>query len=116
MRKLKISGYNKYDRYQILKSGYNSYEKLRKKEDEGIRPFFRNRDFNRDKRKEEKKNKKNKWFQTKNSKENESQFSSVFFVPATPGSVLLKMLKKTEERFKIDNKSRKQVEESISTN
>ena len=33
-------------------------------------------------------------------------FSSVFFVPATPGSELLKMLKKTENKYQISTSSR----------
>ena len=40
-------------------------------------------------------------------------FKSVYFVEPTPGSVLLKMLKKTESEYKIDDKCRiKFVEKS----
>ena len=50
MIKLKISGYNEYDRLQILKSGMNAYQKLRSKEEEGLRPFLGQRSFGQQKR------------------------------------------------------------------
>ena len=101
MTELRASGYSEKDRYEILRSGIKSYESLRKQEEEGKRPFFRNRNFNRKQRITEKEAKKGNWFKQKDNK-----FSSVFFVPPTPGSQLLKMLKKIEDKFKIDEKSR----------
>ena len=58
MTELKASGYSEKDRLQILKSGIIRYEKLKKKEEENIRPFFRKRNFRRSERAEEKKSKK----------------------------------------------------------
>ena len=55
MTEVKASGYSEFDRYEILKSGINRYESLRRKEEEGLRPFFRNRNFQRNFRDEEKK-------------------------------------------------------------
>ena len=104
MKELKMSGYNEHDRFQIIKSGYNNYENLKRKEKDGIRPFYRCRNFERKQRKEEKNTKKTSWYKEKNNKA--QKFSSVFFVPSTPGSKLLKMLKKTEEENKIDDQSR----------
>ena len=107
---LKISGYNSFDRYQILQSGFNCYEKLRSKVDNGSRPFYRNRHFEKRKRKYEKLEKKTSWFTKKASgtrgPPSPSPFSSVFFVPSTPGSVLLSMLRKTEEQHQISSTSR----------
>ena len=54
MKQLRASGYSEWDRYEILKSGVNRYEALRKKEMEGKRPFFRERNFQRNERDEEK--------------------------------------------------------------
>ena len=106
MVKLKMSGYSKNDRYQILRSGINAYEKLRLKEEKGKRPFYRPRIFEESKRKKEKHDKKKNWYK-RNSRNNiGNKFSSVFFVPATPGGLLLKMLKETEEKFQIDENSR----------
>merc|ERR1711954_53044 len=59
MLELKMSGYNAGDRYQILCSGFRNYDKLRAKEDKGLRPFYRNNKYERSKRQQEKiKNKK----------------------------------------------------------
>ena len=91
MAELKASGYTERDRYEILRSGISSYENLRKKEEEGSRPFFRNRFFERNKRNAEKEMKKGNWFKQKQNK-----FTTVFFVSPMPGSDLLKMLKLTE--------------------
>ena len=96
-----MSGYNAYDRYQIIISGYTNYNNLRDKELKGLRPFYRNKNFQRSDRKALKFQKKTDWF--KNSNKNRvHNFKSVFFVPSTPGSELLKMLRETEyERQRI---------------
>ena len=57
MTELKASGYTEIDRYEILKSGIIRYEKLREKEVEGTRPFFRPKNFQRKAREEEKEDK-----------------------------------------------------------
>ena len=101
MSELMASGYNENDRYQILKSGIKLYENLREKERAGLRPFYRKKNFERSKRMREKEAKKETWFQNKDNK-----FASVFFVPPTPNSVLLKRLKDTEEKYQIDKNSR----------
>ena len=41
MQKLKSSQYNETERLSILKGGIQTYEKIRKLESEGKRPFFR---------------------------------------------------------------------------
>ena len=46
MGQLKMSGYSEQDRYEILKSGFNHYNKLQSQQVEGIRPFYRSRNFN----------------------------------------------------------------------
>ena len=101
MTELKASGYSERDRYEILRSGIYRYENLRKMEDEGKRPFFGNRLFNRNERDTIKARKKTNWFQNR-----DNNFASVFFVPPTPNSVLLKMLVKCEEQNMIGKESR----------
>ena len=101
MADLKASGYSESDRYEILRSGVTRYESLKKMEKDGERPFYRNRRYDMIERKKEKEKKRSNWFKSKDNK-----YSSVFFVPPTPGSNLLKMLKSTEEKYKIDQKSR----------
>ena len=93
MFEIKCCGYSQYDRYQILKSGVSRYERLCEKEKLGIRPFYRKQTFQKRDRKVQKEQKKTNWFSQKNNK-----FSSVFFVPPTPGSILLNSLKKKQKR------------------
>ena len=45
MVELKSSGYSEKDRFEILQSGINRYDKLRKMADDGKRPFYRNRNY-----------------------------------------------------------------------
>ena len=68
MSELKASGYNESDRYEILKSGINRYKSLRKKEEEGLRPFFRSKFFRRKERDEEKSQRKVNWFRKHDNK------------------------------------------------
>ena len=96
MMNLKISGYNSFDRYQILQSGFNCYEKLRSKVDNGSRPFYRNRHFEKRKRKYEKLEKKTSWFTKKASAPSPSPFSSVFFVPSTPEAEYLELFSRIQ--------------------
>ena len=67
--------------------------------------MYRNRNFEKSERRNEKRKKKNNWFKKKGNVVRDG-FSSVFFVPATPGSELLRMLKKTEEKHSISPTSR----------
>ena len=106
MAQLKMSGYSEQDRYEILKSGFNHYNKLQSQQVEGIRPFYRSCNFDKDKRIKDKKTKKINWFKLSCNNKQQNQFSSVFFVPATPGSKLLHMLKKCEENNKINDNCR----------
>ena len=109
MTELKASGYSEKDGYEILKSGIGSYNNLRRQEEEGKRPFFRNKNFQRNRRNHEKETKKGCWFKHKDNK-----YSTVFFVPPTPGSHLMKMLKKTEDQYKIGENNRIKFVETCS--
>ena len=97
MLQLKASGYSKEDRYEILNSGMKRFDKLKSKKREGERPFYRSKNFERKERTESKKKKKNNnWF-----KDSTNKYKTVFFVPPTPNNVLLKMLQRTEEKYKV---------------
>ena len=54
MEDIKISGYNERERKTILKGGILTYEKLRKKESDGIRPFYRPGNYKKEERKKKK--------------------------------------------------------------
>ena len=105
MLELKMSGYSNYDRFQILKSGFSNYQKLRDKENIGMRPFYRSKHFEKAKRKDAKLESNIMWYKNKLSS-SESTFTSVFFVPSTPGGKLLKMLRETEKMHQIGSKNR----------
>ena len=83
-----MSGYNAFDRFQIIQSGYKSYINLRNKEKEGVPPFYQSKYFQQLKRKHDKHDKINNWYKCSSSsakpkpKHMLSGFSSVFFVPS----------------------------------
>ena len=98
MQSLHCSGYSENDRLNILKGGINTYIKLKCLELSGKRPFYRPNNFERIQRDSSKLKKKTNWFKSDNC---ESKFKSVLFVDATPGDRLLKMIKSTENQYKI---------------
>ena len=75
----------------------------------GVKPLFRNRNWNKENRQLEKKNKKRNWYKIgTNSK---IKYKSISFVPPTPGGELLRDLKQSEmELNKDDNERIKMVE------
>ena len=103
MQKLKSSQYSENERLTILKGGISTYENIRRLEEEGKRPFFRPPETRGIDRKNNK-NKKNEWFKSKSGDEN--KFTAVMFVEATPQGELIKKLRDTEERYKIDETKR----------
>ena len=104
MRDLKSSGYNESERETVLEGGIKTYANLKSKAEKGIRPFFRSNSYEKEKRMKEKKDKRDNWYKSKN--DSESIYKTVMFVEATPGDELLKMLKETEEKFKISDNHR----------
>ena len=100
---LKASGYSETERLNILQGGINCYKNLKRKVFKDLRPFYRNNLYNKNERKMSKANKKNTWFKSRKS---DSNIKSVIFVDATPDDKLLKMLKETEETYKISNDCR----------
>ena len=108
MKELRDSGYNEFDRFRVLKCGVEGYRKLMLKVENNERPFYRNHKYQRTKRYKDKIAKKNNWYKSKCDK-----YKSVIFVDPTPNSLLLKMLKSTEDRHKINENCRiKFVEKS----
>ena len=97
MLKLKNSGYSAKYRKDILDSATKAFEKMLEDDKNNIKPLFRPREWNKDKRDEIKKNKKVNWY--KNPEKSEINYKSVLFVPPTPGGILAKELKKREEEL-----------------
>ena len=82
--RMQYSGYNKQFRYQVINSSINAYNNLIHKETAGVRPLYRNREWNKIERREMKDNKKKDWYKE----------DSCVFIPATPDSCLSKHYKR----------------------
>ena len=101
MESLTVSGYSESERLSILEGGLNTFKKLKDKETVGIRPFFRSNKVKKELQRNKNVNNVNKkkslnWFQKGTQK-----YATVMFVEATEGDRLLKLLKETEDKFKI---------------
>ena len=121
MVKMKNSGYSVNYRSQILKSALNAFDKMQEDDRNVIKPLYRSREWDRENRMNEKENKRNHWY--KNTKETEINYTSILFVPPTPGSGLLKEMKIREEalnknkreRIKIVEKGGMKIEKILTT-
>ena len=106
MFKLKNSGYTKKFRVEVLMSAKAAYKKQVENENLGLKPLYRNRSqilIDRAK----KKNQKYNWFKGKGHQ----NFTSVLFVPPTPGSKLAKMIQEREAELNKNSKGRIKVVE-----
>ena len=99
---LSDAGYCEKERLTILNAGITTLTNIKKLEDSGKRPFYRNEEFKL-KNPNHKKQDKNQWFKNDSA---QSAFASVMFVEATPDDKLIKMLRETESRLRISDKSR----------
>ena len=94
--KLKDSGYSTKDRQEIIEKAKKIFEKQCRNDFEGKTPLFRHREMIMADR-EKKKGRKYSWWKSEGNKHN-----AVMFVPPTPGSTLLKMLKSRFEELSGD--------------
>ena len=113
MMKLKISGYNKKFRVEILDSAIKAFEKMVEADKKGVKPLFRERLWNFEERMKAKQSKKSNWYKN----DRNIEYTSVLFVPPTPGSILQKDLQKVnkfnKERFKMVETGGVKVEDLI---
>ena len=101
---MKNAGYSQNYRMQILNSAFNAFEKMVAEDKSGKKPLFRNRNWNKENRIQAKENKAKHWY--KNSQNSEKNYKTILFVPPTPGSGLLKELRKREEELNKNNPKR----------
>ena len=94
--KLKDSGYSAQDRKEIIKNAKKIFQSQCEKAENGIKPLFRPRELILADR-QNKKGQKYSWWKIKD------KFNAVMFVPPTPGSVLLKMLRARTESILADH-------------
>ena len=111
MIKMKNSGYSTDYRAQILKSAMNAFDKMLEEDRNGTKPLYRNREWNRENRINDKENKRINWYKNCKDKETEKTYTSILFVPPTPGSGLLKEIKNREEELNRNKKERIKIVE-----
>ena len=109
MLKLKNSGYNQKYRKQILDSALKAYVKMVEDDISGKKPLYRSRDWDFDNRMALKSDKKLNWW--KNTK-SEIKYTSILFVPPTPGSKLAKELRKREAELNRNSEERIKIVET----
>ena len=79
----------------------------------GLKPLYRNRTWNFEERANSKKNKKTNWY--KSGEKSKIQYKSILFLPPTPGSMLLKELRKREEELNGKNSEKIKIVEKGGT-
>ena len=85
------AGYTEQYRKSILKQAVAIYDDKWKAHNEGERPIFRQKSYKKEEQKRAKEIKKLNWAK-------KGGYTAPIFVPATPGSILLKMMKKSAKR------------------
>ena len=87
MQKMQYSGYSQAVRFNVVNSALHAIEVIEKKEESGVRPRNRPKEWKRMEREEEKRQKRCNWYR-------KSGFDSVLFVPSTPEGKLKTMYQK----------------------
>ena len=82
MKRMQASGYSEMFRYQVLKSAIMAYEKIK---GDPVRPMYRSKESDTPRERARRSKQKREWFR-------KGGYESVMFVPATPHSMLRKMV------------------------
>ena len=113
MLRMQYSGYNCKLRYEILKSAYEAYDRIKEKEMNEEVPMYRHKRYRRNERKKERKNKKVNWYKNGNTE-------AVMFIPATPNSELKKnmqlYIQNSGAKIKVIERSGKKIIRSLQKN
>ena len=108
MLKLKNSGYSVDYRKNILKSAFNAFNQMCKDDQSGIKPLYRDREWNKAERNQQKQSRKLNWYKGSDEK---IEYKSVLFVPVTKGGRLAKEMKTREEEINKYSKERIKIVE-----
>ena len=108
MLKLKNSGYSQKYRTEILDSALAAFDKMVNDHKAGIKPLFRDRNWNKEERDKKKKERRVNWYK---SVPNKVEYKSVLFVPVTRGGKLAKEIKKREEEINKNSEERIKIVE-----
>ena len=93
--RMKVSGYGEAYRLEVVQQGILGYQRMLERENEGGPPVNRPKNYRRIERSRAKREKKSNWYRGKGE---EKRFSTVMFVPATPGSHLIRAMVEKEEQ------------------
>ena len=107
MVNMKNSGFNAKYRKEILDSAYKAFDEMVKADESGLKPLYRDKTWNKEKRKLEKQEKRLNWY--KNG--GKIVYTSVLFVPVTKGGILAKELRKREAEINKFSKQRIKIVE-----
>ena len=115
MVKMKNSGYKAEYRRQILNSSDKAFTQMVKDDQMGVKPLFRDKNWNKESRKKEKETKRKNWYKEKRNYlgKNKVEYTSVLIVPVTKGGTLVKELQEREEEVnKYSNERVKMIEDA----
>ena len=90
MNRMKAAEYNERYRKAVLDHALGIMDSKWKAHDEGTRPLYRAKDYKKEERRAAKEKKKHEWAK-------KGGYIAPIFVPATPGSVLLKEMRRVAE-------------------
>ncbi|XP_044170062.1 uncharacterized protein LOC122954094 [Acropora millepora] len=106
IKRMQYSGYSKGFRYEVVQSALHAYKKIQTLDQTGVKPMYRPKEWRQNERRKEKEEKRRSWYRKGN-------YSSVIFVPATPGSSLKRLLdedvKKSGLRIRIADPFKKRT-------
>ena len=112
MMKMQYSGYNQIFRYHVVNGAIKAYEKIKEKEELGVRPMHRPKDWEVQSRRKEKERKRQSWYK-------EGGFDSVIFVTMTPNGELKKgyekEIKKSGLRIKVVERTGRTLKSQLQT-
>ena len=112
MLKMQYSGYNKMFKYHVVNGAINAYQKIREKEDLGIRPMHRPKNWERESRRKEKEMKRKRWYK-------DGGFNSVLFVTMTRNGELKrryeKEIRKSGLRIKVVERTGRTLKSQLQT-
>ena len=105
---MQASGYNQEHRYNVLKSAFNAYNKIKEDDINGIRQMYRKTTWNNIERRAERKHKRNNWF---------GNYDTVLFVSATPQSELKRLyedeIRKRKMKIKVVERSGIKIKDTL---
>ena len=82
MIKMKDSGYTAPYRKQILSSALNAFEKMVKDDQSGTKPLYRDKNWNKETKREQKERKQINWYKNYGTGSNSVEYKSVLLVRA----------------------------------